>query len=291
MEKRGSISFLAGVIIVLVSFFAVGGVVGYFATKMSDKEAENLCHDSIIFRAKSTLNVGGTEIKVSPPFCKTIDKEFSGSREEVMRTFSELASRCWWMWGEGRYEEIMQSKKIWEILGLSASNPCFVCYTVALDESKDFKEGTFIFGQELNDFAYSTTYKKLGNETYLQYLTYSRGPGRLLTMAHLQPGHAYGIAFAPKNKEDVTWYGAAAKIGGGLALAVVGAVGTVYTAGASVPLAIAGGTAVAAGATALFGSGVANVYKLQTERDVSTIYIDELKSLQGYCYSGDLAGE
>lgn len=260
---------MAGVVILLIGAFVVISVITLFMLKASDREAENLCHDSVLFRAKSALNIAGTEIKATPTFCKTIDKKVSGRPEEVKKTFSDLASRCWWMWGEGRYEEIMESESFWQLLGLNADNPCFVCYSVALDEGPSFTEGNLVSGQELIDFAYATSYKKT-NQTYLQYLTYTHGPGRLLTLSHLQPNRAYGIAFAAKNKDDVTWYDPVVKIGGGLAL-----------------IAVTGGI----GAAAIVGSGVADIQKLQTERDVSTIYIDELGSIQSYCYQGDLGGD
>ncbi len=287
MEKRGSFSFLAGVVILLIGTFAVISVITVFMLKASDKEVENLCHDSVLLRVKTTLNVAGTEFKSTPTLCNTIDKKVSGKPEEVKKTFSDLAARCWWMWGEGKYEEIMESKSFWQALGLNPGNPCFVCYSIALDEGPGFTEGNIISGQELIDFAYAATYKNT-NQTYLQYLTYANGPGRLLILNHLQPGKAYGIAFAAKNKNDVTWYGSAVKIGGGLALAVGGGALAAYTGGLSLKATFVG---LGIASTAIFGSGLANAQKLLTERDVSTIYIDELGSIQSYCYQGDLGGD
>ena len=119
MEKKGSFSFLAGVIILLIGAFAVISVITVFMLKASDKEVENLCRDSILIRAKTTLNVEGKEFKATPPLCNTINKKVSGKQEEVKKTFSDLAARCWWMWGEGKYEEIIASKNFLGKLGIN----------------------------------------------------------------------------------------------------------------------------------------------------------------------------
>lgn len=279
MEKRGSFSFLAGVIILLIGAFAVISVITIFMLKASDKEAENLCHDSILLRAKTTLNVDGAEKKLTPPLCKTIDKKVSGKQEEVKKTFADLAARCWWMWGEGKYENIVK-EGFWETLGLNTDNPCFVCYAVALDEGSDFKGGNIISGQEFLDFTANQKYKKGSDITFQQYVTSSAGPGRLLVFSHFQPQHAYGIAFAAKNKEpqmmtDIV----TAAAGAGIATASI-----FLTGGIALPLAIAAGGLVGLGSTGLIAD-------LQSEREVSTIYIDGLSSMQGYCYQGDLGGD
>lgn len=279
MEKRGSFSFLAGVVILLIGAFAVISVITVFMLKASDKEAENLCHDSILFRAKTTLNIDGAEKKLTPPLCKTIDKKVSGKQEEVKKTFADLAARCWWMWGEGKYENIVK-EGFWETLGLNTDNPCFVCYAVALDEGPDFKGGNIISGQEFLDFTANQKYKKGSDITFQQYITSSAGPGRLLVFSHFQPQHAYGIAFAAKNKEPQVIADLVASAAG---VTIAGA-SIVLTGGITLPLAIAAGGLVGAGSVGL-------ITGLQSEREVSTIYIDDLNSMQGYCYQGDLGGD
>ena len=142
-KKAMTASVLVSLIITLVAFTLIAGTLYRFMDKADDKQAEILCHDSIAMRAKTQVTVDGAliggEIKLGPILCKTIEKKIKGSREEIKREIAEKVARCWWMFGEGRYEEILHSTDIDVIPALfdldERKNQCFNCYYLMIDQN------------------------------------------------------------------------------------------------------------------------------------------------------------
>ena len=296
-----SASFIVGTMITLVAFVVIGGTVARFLGGMEEKEAEILCHDSIALRANTMITAEGTLLKAEimpvPVLCRTIDKKISGTREEIMEQIAYSVARCWWMFGEGRYEELLKESEIEVIPSLfgmeKVKNDCFLCYTILIDE-EDFGEKGDIKIGELLDHMYNNDHPKLKDVSYLDYIQYFGGPGRFASLvsrtdrwdATIKPNHAYGISFMPKNKkieEEKGWTGIA-KITG----AIVGAFVIGLATGGTGWVAIGG--AIAASAVGV--SGVKDIKaSLYGERDVSAAYLDNLKSAQEMCFTGDIAGE
>ncbi len=136
MNKKAMTSgFLVAIIITLVAFVLIAGTVSRFMSKADDKAAEQLCHDSLALRVRSAVNIAGQEIKYSPMFCKTIDKKITGTKEEVMKQIADKSARAWWMFGEGRYEEILKGGMKSVLPEFSSSNDCFLAYNIMIDES------------------------------------------------------------------------------------------------------------------------------------------------------------
>ncbi|PIZ51465.1 hypothetical protein COY27_03680 [Candidatus Woesearchaeota archaeon CG_4_10_14_0_2_um_filter_33_13] len=152
LNKKGmTASFLVGLIITIVSFMIIANVIFQFLGSAEDKEAELLCHDSLALRASTTiqLNQGKDQdwhdllsgnVKMSPVLCKTIDIKLKGTREEIKRAFAEKIARCWWMFGEGRYEEILDTGDLNVapfFLGVhNEPNQCFNCYNIMIDQDE-----------------------------------------------------------------------------------------------------------------------------------------------------------
>ena len=118
-SKKGlGMEFIITTSLVLISFFLIAGLFGKFTSRTSDLEAELLCQNSITQRARTALNVdwdvGGvslfrSQVKSIPTICRTIDKKVSGAKEQILRQVADNMARCWWMFGEGRYEDILDS--------------------------------------------------------------------------------------------------------------------------------------------------------------------------------------
>ncbi len=216
-----------------------------------------------------------------------------------MRQIADSMAKCWWMFGEGRYEEILSGGKLsllWDLYSFNnLENKCFMCSTILIEE-KDI-EGGSITPQEMNEFLLTKKYGK-ADKTYMDYFQQGGGPGSVVFLVsgegtlrestawdpNLYPQNAYAISFMAKNKESQSgWRGA---------LKIVGAVGGAVVIGIAT-----GGTGWIAigGAAALSALGVSGINDVKTnlygERDVSSIYIDDLHSTQNRCGSGDLAGE
>ncbi|HLC88521.1 MAG TPA: hypothetical protein VJG49_00645 [Candidatus Nanoarchaeia archaeon] len=298
-KKAVTASFIVGMMITLVAFVLISGTLIRFMSKAEGKEAEILCHDSLLLRSKSIVNVdhelANMELKLVPVLCATQDKKIKGTRTDLKRQIANDIAKCWWMFGEGRFEEILHGSDVDILPRILATeeleNKCFNCYTVLVDQ--DYIEGGPIPSTEFMDFLATEKYP-LKNMTYLQYLQGYGGPGRFVYLATegdqfisqgILPRHGYSISMAPKlqSDEDSFWKGLA-EIG----VAVVGALVIGIATGGTGWIAI--GSAV--GLSAL---GVAGVQDLKAsiygERDVSSIYFDTLESGQQFCGSGDISGE
>lgn len=332
-NKRGlTASFIIGMMITLVAFVLISGVLLRFTSKASDKEAEVLCQNSIALRAKSALSVKhellSAEIKLVPPLCQTIDQKIKGNRQQILRQVAESTARCWWMFGEGRYEELLDPSNLEvlpSIMGFNDyKNHCFNCYTLLIDQD-EIEDGP-IESDEINEFFRTKKYSKV-NITYLDYIQKYGGPGRaVFTAPVILPRQAYTVSMLPKSKEvgeGEMWKGvgqgvAAVAIGAVVVVGVVGGVaciigsggicagplaaaaagastGTVVAAGAVTTVGALGatGTALAAVTATYFGNAaymnvMSSIYR---ERDVSTVSVGFLEVGQQMCGSGDLAGE
>ncbi|HIH10801.1 TPA: hypothetical protein HA241_01285 [Candidatus Woesearchaeota archaeon] len=221
-KKGMTMGFLVSIVITLVAFVLISGTLYRFVSKADDKAAENLCQQSVAFRAASTFRIGSgdaTEVKLSPVLCKTIDKEVSGSKEEVMKTFADSIARCWWMFGEGRYEE-----NVFQTLDVFGSDAqCFQCYMVLPKAEGDFQANNPITIEEFNQFLRKTPYEKVKDQTYLGYIQSHGGPGVVMSLwtdEHnaIYPQYGYGIAYKAK-ATDCKFCGTEAGVGAALVAA------------------------------------------------------------------------
>ncbi len=287
-SKKGlGMEFIVTASLLLISFFLIAGLLGRFTSRTTDLEAELLCQTSIAQRARTALNVDWNagkdgvnlfkaQVKTIPPLCRTIDKKVSGFREKILQQVADSTARCWWMFGEGRYEELLSNVKadvLPTVLGFEdlapytdpkTANLCFNCYTLLIDQN-DIGGGP-ITTDELNQYMLSHIYGRV-NKTYLDYIQGFGGPGRIVsTVSEILPREAYTISIMPKNKKESTfWKGVIQQTVGSL------------VPGAGFPLIYIGQQ-----------NQLADLIK---ERDVSSIYISSLKEGQERCGSGDIAGE
>lgn len=320
-SKRGdAAAFIVGTMITLIAFFLIAGMLVRFTAKTNDREAELLCQNSIALRARSALQIGklaGIEAKLVPPLCRTIDKKVSGSREQILRQIADKMAACWWMFGEGRYEDLLSNfgtKGFLKVLSYEDSGPnqCFNCYTILVDE--DEIKGGPINADEINEFLLNNKYSR-ANASYLEYIQSYGGPGRVVfTAPQIFPRQAYTISMMPKNVDGSTFWTGILKVGGAALISPAGlpviiALGLgegiksaveenpspdelPIVTGKAAPL-VYGIVALAAGAqTYLSHAGYMGIMNdAYKERDVSSIYVGFLEVGQEMCGSGDIAGE
>lgn len=177
-NKKGiTAEFLVALIITLVAGSLIAGTMYRTLSKADEKQAEAICQESINFRAISALQINKNDrddldiiearIK-SPILCKTIDKKIQGSKEEIMKQMADKMARCWWMFGEGRYDEILHSSDVQilpAVLGMSNEpNQCFTCYNLLIDQDeikdKDGNKAESIPASEFIDYLWSQPYVK-----------------------------------------------------------------------------------------------------------------------------------
>ncbi len=180
LSSKGEAGTLVAIIISLVSFFIVAAVMANFLAGADDTTAENLCHGSISARAATALRLGSVEScfsnfqkKVMPALCKKIYKKKKSDSEEIKKQLADKVARCWWQFGEGRYEEILKNSDVSVMPALfgagSLKNQCFVCYTMIVDQNtieaedtadcKQFGENCPISFSEFVSYMHNTAYK------------------------------------------------------------------------------------------------------------------------------------
>ncbi len=336
LSKKGmTANFLVSIIITLVAFLLLSATIVKFMSGQDEKGKENACHTSIALRAQTVFNLNPeknndkfdlikAKIKVIPPVCETIDKEVKGKREKVKQVVADKIARCWWMFGEGRYEETLHGSSIQllpDIFGFEElENKCFNCYTILVDKEA-MKNEPPISGEEMIDYLNTKKHPQVKDKTYLEYIQSYGGPGRVVFSApYIIPGEAYSISMMPKLKdideESAFWEGVGKIAIGttvvlgvalgtvcivstaGLCTAVVGPLAAVATTGTLAGLGI---IAIGAKATVLIAGGAAymaysgymdvmsSLYK--EERYISSVYFGFLEVGQQMCGSGDIRGQ
>ncbi len=286
-SKKGVLTMivLVKIIVVLVSFMLIAGTLARFASKLEPRKAELVCRQSVDTRVASTTNIelyGGNvkDIKYSPFLCKTIDREISGTKDEVMDQMAEMVTRCWWMFRKGQTANLFQT-----LAGTGGDNKGMVCYTALIEEiegdEKEFTGNEFLY--YLRDKKHPELKKSEGS--YLDYIQYSSGGnGRLnllLTdsgnkgIGTFKEGYGYEIAFIEKSAEKNEW----------ISSFLLGAGGLTATVGATVLVVATGGTALLVG-SALVGGGLVaategtsiKIDEFFKEVDVSTIMIVDMSN-------------
>ncbi len=331
--------FLVALIIVVTSFLLIAGTLTRWISKTTDKEAEWLCHDSIALRMNTALQVNNgpgsddeklelikTNLKTVPTLCRTIDKKFSGDREEIKQQIADKIARCWWMFGEGRYEELLhgsQFEVLPDLFGSSNSFArCHTCYTVLINEEDlgrdESGRSAPITYDELVRYLNTRSLSEFGprGTTYLNYLS-NEGRGLFGTVlsSGIKPKHAYAISILPKTveREQTNW-----AFWGGLAVTtgtIVVAAGCTYvTGGLCAPLLLgavgkAGALTLATSLTYELVQGeyrpspgtpgvpstnaqipIEDIFSDQS-RQVTQIYLTDLEYAEKFCGSEDIAGK
>jgi len=211
------------------------------------------------------VSVFKSQVKTIPPICRTVDKKVAGDRRKILGQVADNMARCWWMFGEGKYEDILDSANanvFPEVLGLSDSGPnqCFNCYTILIAQEEI--SGGPISAEEIIEYLSKNVYGRV-NKTYLDYIQGYRGPGRIvLTIPDIQPRQAYAISMMPKKQKASAFW---SEVVSSSTLP-----GQVYS---------------------LYNDYQQSLGKAYDERDVSSIFLGPLKLGQELCGEGDIAGK
>ncbi len=197
MKKRGiAAGQLLIIMITLVAFVLIEGTVSRFISKAEGKEAEIICHDSLALKANTKVNAIVTDIS-TPALCKTLDKKFSASSQEEAMDFMALAmERCWWIWLEGQYSEILGFAGLFEFGQYGDKTRCFVCSTLIYEEGPAFSKQDFL--TNLNQI--KSKYRGGGSVlSYIQENGYVE-----VTEDYFNSQNVYAVVFA-SNIEESLW--------------------------------------------------------------------------------------
>lgn len=277
-KKAIATNVLVTVLISVVFLLIVGGIMKNVDTNKNEQEKENRCKASIDNRARTAIGINDdsdwsvvkASLKGSPVLCETIKKKLKGDKVETLRSISEKMARCWWMFGEGRYEEILKGSDFSMFFhGVETENACFDCYNLMID-----KRGIDISSEELYEYMFKEKMLR-HNVTYLDYIQSNGGPGRMVFLAPdgIKSDNVYTISFAAKNKDRGSSIWTAIGVGIGVGVVMLTPVG--WVAGTATLVATAGA-----------GYAADTYAEYSSEREMSTIFFSHLKSGDNFCDDG-----
>lgn len=188
---------LVSIILIVITFVIIVGVVQRGFTKFKGKDSEIICQESIAARAAVAIQAGDAELKTFPLLCQTLDKDISGETEEVKEQLARSMARCWWMFGEGRYDDLSGGVDPLRVVGFeSADNACFLCYSLVVP--RESLTESAISKRDMLRYVSDTPYPQVVDKTYLEYIQTYGGPGNVLVGSDISGGEAYGIVFVAK---------------------------------------------------------------------------------------------
>lgn len=192
-KKALAINTIITMMLLLVGFILISATYLRGCEKLEGRDQEQTCYQSIGMRAATSLG-GGSDINLVPILCRTTDQDLGGDREEIKKQIADSMSKCWWMFHEGRYEEIVNHNvEIRELVGLETGNKCFICYALLIKE-EDLGTPDSIPKDEMLRYLRTTEYEKVGT-TYSDYIQFGGGPGALSIGSNINPDSAYAIVF------------------------------------------------------------------------------------------------
>jgi len=294
INKKGEIA--VGRFLMLLLIVSSGAIILLSISSVqqdnNDYQEEAICRASIITRGKMSMpinaGVASIDLKLQPPLCSTREVEITGNREEIKEQMAYYLSRCYWMFGEGRFEQIFHGNTVHHLPALFGTNEhenkCFTCYNVVVNEEnfEPIPPSEFITYLKNNKHGPSRL-------SYLEYLE-NTGAGTLFVMLEsIAPNTAYAVEFLPKmakleETSALGWIVGAVAVIGGVAciVATIGLCTGAIAAVASVTIA-ASGIAVLGAQTS---QAWKNVHDAE-ERDFTTLALPTIKN--SGCYNGDLS--
>ncbi len=194
-----AIDMIVKMIIVIVAFMLIAMTVKRCYSGADEKEAGQLCYNSIGLRAAASTS--GGSVQLVPVLCKTIDHDVEGDREEIKQQLANDMARCWWMFHEGRYEGIINDEHFdfSNMLGFERnSNGCFICYSNIIQE-EEIPDSNHISKREMERYLIENEYQLKGVK-YIDYFQTYGGPGAVSIHTDIEPRSAYAIVFLAKNR-------------------------------------------------------------------------------------------
>lgn len=274
LNKKGQdvvLSTLGKWLILIAGFMVVVLVISLLFFRAEGVTKEQTCHASVISRI--SIPVGNEEFRLGPLACETIDEKISGNREEIKRQVADKMERCWWMFNEGRQDDVLSSGEVKKALGFEDNkNQCFLCYTLKVDQ--DSIVGGEIQSPEMFNYLLENNHPKIAGRTYIDYIQSYGGPGAVGVLSPIEAKDIYGVVYLSKSNDTSSWTWAdnvaagAYVLGAGACLTGIGcAIGG--------PIAAAGGAYLTA-----HGLDAASTTIYSEQRAVSSVFLDDLKSVQ-----------
>jgi len=267
MKKALVPSTLVTIMIILISFVALGYAVVRITGIIPSTLDREACRDSVILRSSDLLKGTHLTPELIPLKCKTENIKISSPIEEdIQKTVVNAMYDCWWMLGEGKVDFFTPSNW-WNIsnpLGLESPN-CIICSQIKFEGGAKNKN--------IDIIGYMNRKIIPGKDiTYMQYFNGNKDAvfSTNVEVKPLNTNTDYSVIFIGVKGVDVDKHLKNAQITGVVAGATIGAAaGSVFFGIGTVPGALVGGligTVVGFGSGSVVGgaSVVANAYFAST---------------------------
>jgi hypothetical protein len=154
-----TLGVLVTIIGVLMSFFLLTNVQQQLFEEGSGAGKLDACRTSVLVRNQASISQLSEDLdKITPLSCSTEDIDGSDlNKEEEIDKITELMGQCWYMFAEGRVEDVFKTK--------AEETTCHVCYQYLPSDNG-------IQGQDIVDYTRSTTvnpgkYRGVGGSEYI----------------------------------------------------------------------------------------------------------------------------
>jgi hypothetical protein len=139
-----TLTIIIGIFAVLMGFLTVSAVYQEAFSQSQEGASLDVCRNSVLLRDQATISTVSEEFeKITPLQCPTEDVDPDGiTRDEERERISDLMSQCWYMFAEGRTEDIFQAEP--------TKRTCHVCYQYLPDNDGISRE-------DLQNYLQSTT--------------------------------------------------------------------------------------------------------------------------------------
>lgn len=132
--------FIVGVTFLTFSFILVIMAISFFLQEAEDKTAESLCESANALATQVTFKNPVQDTRLAPRACKTIHKEYPEEGypqtvEGVKENMLADGAKCWKMWLEAKYPEILGGRGAFRS---DEQARCHDCYTFSI--KKNIKE-------------------------------------------------------------------------------------------------------------------------------------------------------
>jgi hypothetical protein len=139
-----TLTIVIGIFAVLMGFLTISAVYQEVFSQSQQGASLDACRNSVLLRDQATISTVSEEFeKITPLQCPTEDVDPDEiTRDQEYELISDLMSKCWYMFAEGRTEDIFKAPP--------KERTCHVCYQYLPDNDE-------ITRDNLQDFLRSTT--------------------------------------------------------------------------------------------------------------------------------------
>jgi len=154
-----TLTIIIGIFAVLMGFLTISAVYQEAYSQAQDGASLDICRNSVLLRDQATITTAQESLeKITPLQCPTEDVDPDGiTKDEEIERVSDLMSKCWYMFAEGRSEDIFQTDP--------GERTCHVCYQYLPDNEGITSDDliSFMQSKQVNP----TSFRSVNSQSHL----------------------------------------------------------------------------------------------------------------------------